>query len=409
MSSPPASKDEHPNGPRAEDPFFSLRGPPHWNAFVGRQGEERYYVDGYLEAAIELATSVLEKDLSGQRDTLVMPILFTARHGLELSLKHAIRELSDGRFLNGPAPENHDIAAHWEILAKVPRCDAHLPRLVAAMEPFVRSLAAVDEDGQALRYFVRRDGAQSLEDFSLVNLKVVLISLRALQEILKDLRYRVCDLVEERGSGTHTSVCSRSDLFMIAHRLPPRAEWGTPAFMRAKAAIREEFGLSSRQFSDALNIIQRHRQLGAMLGLEFDLAHLDDESAIFAIALWRSLHQRPKEPQPKGGFIIRARAIDIEEIDRAQAALHAAARQLVERLSVEVISDLETVYQMGRGADWPENYETRLEQTKAKHATRDSLFDEAVYLLGKGNLGDAVSNCVDRLGRPRLGRLLMAI
>lgn len=392
-----------------QDPFFSLAGPPHWNAYAGRQGEERYYVDGFLEAAIELATAVIERNLAGQRDTLAMPILFTARHGLELSMKHAIRELAGGGILNEPPPENHDIAALWEVLANVPRCDGHLPQLVAAAEPFVRSLAAVDEDGQALRYHVRRDGAKSLADHSLVNLEVILKSLKALQAVLHDLGYRVTDLVEERRSGTCTPACSRSDLFVIARRLPPRADWRSAAFEAARAAIREAFGLSGRQFSDALNVIQKHRELGAIIGLEFELSHLDDDSAISAIVQWRSLHPRPPADAPKGGFIIQARDISLDEIERERKSLDAAARQMIGQLSVDALADLEAIYQIGRTGTWPEGYEFLLERTKAEHAAQRSPLEKAYYLLGKGNLGVAVSDGVARLGRPRLGHILKTL
>lgn len=240
-----------------QDPFFSLNGSPHWNAFVGRQGEERCYVDGYMEAAVELASAVIEKRLSGQRDTLVMPILFNARHGLELSLKSAIRVLAAGGILADAPPENHDIAALWRVLANLPKCDAHLPKLVASLDPFVRSLAAVDEDGQALRYHVRRDGEQSLGERSLVNLEVVHASLKALQSTLEELGFRADMLVNERRSGSCTAVCSRSDLFMITARLPARADWNSEVFDTARAEIREEFELSSKQFQQALYAIQR--------------------------------------------------------------------------------------------------------------------------------------------------------
>ena len=49
--------------------------------------------DGYIEAALELASAVLDKKLVASRDTLAMPILYNGRHALELSLKFAINRL----------------------------------------------------------------------------------------------------------------------------------------------------------------------------------------------------------------------------------------------------------------------------------------------------------------------------
>jgi len=62
---------------------------PTWNACIGKQGHEENYLDGYIEAAIELAGAVLDKNMFEKRDTLVLPILYNARHALELALKFA--------------------------------------------------------------------------------------------------------------------------------------------------------------------------------------------------------------------------------------------------------------------------------------------------------------------------------
>lgn len=153
-----------------------------------------------------------------------------------------------------------------------------------------------------------------------MNLEVVLKSLTTLKGTLKELTHRAADLVDERRSGTFTSACSRSDLFAIAYRLPPRSEWRSSEFEKAREAIRQEFGLSSRQVSDALNAIQGHRQLGAIIGLEFDLAHLGDDSAISAIGLWRTLHPKTLEDTSRRQPMIWRASLDIEDLQRQQEA-----------------------------------------------------------------------------------------
>jgi hypothetical protein len=81
--------DEDESLQQGDDPFFALSEDTQWNACIGPQGTEENYLDGYIEAAIELASAVIEKNMHEKRDTLVMPILYTARHALELSLKFA--------------------------------------------------------------------------------------------------------------------------------------------------------------------------------------------------------------------------------------------------------------------------------------------------------------------------------
>ena len=101
---------------QGNDPFFWLPDDHEWNACIGRQGDEENYVDGYIQAAIEMASAVIEKRMYEKRDTLVMPILYSARHALELSLKFAINELYKIGVIKGVHPKNHDIMSHWALL-----------------------------------------------------------------------------------------------------------------------------------------------------------------------------------------------------------------------------------------------------------------------------------------------------
>jgi hypothetical protein len=77
----------------ADDPFFKLQADSTWNASIGPQGSEENYIDGYIEAALELANAVIDKKMIAQRDTLVLPILYNARHAVELTLKFVVARL----------------------------------------------------------------------------------------------------------------------------------------------------------------------------------------------------------------------------------------------------------------------------------------------------------------------------
>ena len=79
--------------PTTEDPFFAAVLNSEWIALLGEQGNEQNYLTGYIEAAIALASAVIDKRLISSRDTLVMPILYTGRHALELTLKFSINRL----------------------------------------------------------------------------------------------------------------------------------------------------------------------------------------------------------------------------------------------------------------------------------------------------------------------------
>ena len=76
------------------DPFFEPLRDCTWNACIGRQGDEENYVDGYIQASLLLTETILNNEIYGFRDTLILPIMFNARHAIELVLKYVTKELA---------------------------------------------------------------------------------------------------------------------------------------------------------------------------------------------------------------------------------------------------------------------------------------------------------------------------
>ena len=102
--------------PYADDPFFKRKFDTDWNACIGKQGNEENYLDGYVEAAMELVDAVIDKKLFAKRDTLVLPILYNARHAVELALKFLEDRLVAAGALLATGRRNHNIKAHWDRL-----------------------------------------------------------------------------------------------------------------------------------------------------------------------------------------------------------------------------------------------------------------------------------------------------
>ena len=103
--------------PRPDDPFFEVIGDGEWNATLGQQGHIENYLDGYIEAAIELVDVLFEKKLYGKRDTFVLPVLYNARHAVELNLKFAADSLgATGILKEDDRKPDHDIARYWQRL-----------------------------------------------------------------------------------------------------------------------------------------------------------------------------------------------------------------------------------------------------------------------------------------------------
>lgn len=364
------------------DLFFDLSGDTEWNACIGRQGDEENYADGYIEAAIELAAAVLEKRMYEKRDTLVLPILYNGRHAIELTLKLVIGELVRARILSDGHPKNHDIASHLAFLESKAIPDELFKERLSALQPYVDSLAQIDDDGQELRFHKNRDGQRSMEGRALANIAVIRESLGTLQEALKNLKHRSYSLCEEWWTGTRTTHCSRRDLVEIAGMLPKRENWATAEFDECKRRIKERLALGNRQFSLALNKIQETRGLSGLIGIETDLTHLSDDKAAWLLKQWDQLHPPRTEADDLGTDYFKLdRAAMLQRMGDNAKVHEAITRELTE----DEFADAETVYYLGRDGVFPELYEPRLESKKREFRARNNFRQEVRDLMSKTN------------------------
>lgn len=145
----------------------TFRGETHntsFNACVGENGwNDTYtYADGYLEAADHLLEELHNKSMMGSVDIWVYPILFSARHGLELVLKAVMNKASSIR------PEikidltkvyiTHDLAVLWEELKdKLAKIDRRFIEYINKLDEHVNDYAEIDPTGQVFRYPDDRD------------------------------------------------------------------------------------------------------------------------------------------------------------------------------------------------------------------------------------------------------------
>lgn len=395
------------NAPPPVDPFFETIHDGQWNACVGVQGDEQNYVDGYIEAALELASAVIDKRLVASRDTLAMPILYNGRHALELSLKFAINRLHSMGAIKSTHVPNHDILSHWVHLRDAGVGDVALRQLIADLEPYVVSLAKIDDDGQELRYPTNRDGKKSLDTVAVVNLPHIRKSLEVMSGILTRLKYRIIDLADERGTGSYTKGCSREDLQSIARMLGDYSTWTESSFDNRKAAVREKFGLSSNKFSDAVNQIRGSRPLAALIGIETQLTYLTDEKAVFAIEEWiKAYPPRVHNPEDLGTDYFDR---DWDKVVEHQRVTKELINAIMENLSDEELSDLEVLYYIGRGGEFGEHYDAMLADTLAKHKLAKSRWDGVYHIMTKANLVDNVIIGSRAVGRPSLADKLQAI
>ncbi|MCZ4279986.1 hypothetical protein O4H49_04300 [Kiloniella laminariae] len=386
----------------SDDPFFALPEDSNWNALIGKQGYEENYVDGYIGAAQELANIILEKDMYHKRDTLVLPILYNARHGIELTLKMTIDYLVSNKILSHSHPKNHNLNSHLNHLINGPIPDEEINQCLIKLRPFIESLARIDNDGQELRFHKNKDGSKSMPNYSLVNIETLQNSLKSLSKILSDLKYRTFDYCREIKTKSHTSKCSRNDLFNISKMLPKRSDWGRSEFNTIKTIIKKRYGLSNKQFSLALDKILINREMCTNIDIEHELLHIRDDRALFLIQQWLQIHP-PRAP----GFRLPPNNYSSKECRRAQEARHSVIKKIENHFSIDELADFETIFYLARDKIYTELYEQEFEIKRkeySKHNKDKNLAQEIHGLLTKTNFATYFSIGTSILGRPSLSR-----
>lgn len=382
-----------------DDPFFRLIEDSEWNACIGPQGHEEHYIDGYMEAAMYLCEVLFEKELLVSRDTLVLPILYNARHAIELALKFVLKHLHAEGVIREDAKANHIILEHFEQLKRAHLGDHELRSLVERLWPFVKSLAAIDADGQQLRYAVGLTGQMSLADRPLANLRVIHHSLTELGDVLKHLKQRTQEFCQERRTGSFTPQCSRKDLMSIAEELAKHTDRRTPEFAELRVALKKRYGLGNKTLLDAITAIESNREMGSLFGCEFSLRAASDEKIRFAVSCWSKRHP-PQDPS-----LPRVRILRVEDVMREARdtpSSYAVGKELLAGVTLEELADIETVFYLSRDRYFVESYDQLFEAALRTYALQGDLAIEAGNLMSKTNFLRELSRGLAKLGRRTL-------
>jgi hypothetical protein len=257
------------------------------NACVGNNGwvDAVTYADGY-DIAVR---SLCEQALAGKAhvDAAIYPIAFCARHRFELALKSQIKILTGVTNVVRPSDIDvtkvHDLGVLWKKLTELAhafdrRYAAKLDELAAVMQDF----SQIDPTGQTFRYPDDRAGEKHLVETSLVNIRRLYRAYNQADSQLKDLAFLTEQLSEEHALRTRISSLSRRDVEEISKALTPRSEWKNPEFSRVRDELVARYGISRREFSKALSLIQDHREFCVNIGLELPLLRLgSDDVSMF--------------------------------------------------------------------------------------------------------------------------------
>lgn len=145
--------------------------------------------------------------------------------------------------------------------------------------------------------------------------------------------------------------------------------------------------------------------MNALLGVEAGLTYLTDANAHILVEQWSTVHPVRPRPDDKLGFYYFGKR-DWDEA-RLYFERQVEARNAIQQsLSQDEIADADTIYYLGRGGNFPEQYGSLLARAKRDHATTDGLRRSVDNLLSKANLLMFLVSGLRRLGKTTLASTL---
>ena len=344
-----------------------------------------------FKRTVELLTESLK---NGQEveDLLVYPIVYNARHSIELSLKIVIKMLWEIEKKKGIGCSNeilterkkklhtHNIEELYKIAYDYENIDKRIPSYFENIEDII-SFYYFDEEGDAFKYELNKE-----EQPHMINNKISHISIELLEREFKEVMRKFDELIyfldkciAEYSLGTCTKSLSRSDIQDISKRLPDYEEWKTEKFKEIKNQIKQEYHLGSKEFSDAVNLIKKNRLFSTNIGCERIFGTITENELKEYASLVKYYWEKDKAREN-----LVMEWDNLAEIQKNARVL----REYLSRISVETLNTLLCFYDMGNGGLPVEKLESTYEYIV------NSSFDE-IYMIRKLKQKNVCSRIID--------------
>lgn len=261
-----------------------------YNACVGNNGwvGMSSYIDGFQSSTVILLEALMnevKKESDFDKfiwcvDHGIYPILFSARHFLELFFKQQILRISylknkneKDYFLKLTLLKTHDTHKLWELFLKEVKSN-HDRRLYLYLDEFHKFILAfheIDSTGETFRYPYNQNHKLHLTNHSVIGIKTFYKDFILFSKVASNFSYLTEELLSEYKVGTYTEHLSRKDIEEIALSLPKKIYWNNLNLKKFQQDAKIKYGIGSREFRSVLDIIKQNIEFNNIVSNEYNL------------------------------------------------------------------------------------------------------------------------------------------
>lgn len=233
---------------------------------------------GYSKTAVILFEKIVND--RENEDILVYPLIYCARHSIELGLKIialSIKTICNKKKIDTDYNQlkSHDLLLLDKTIRLYYRIDKRIVEIYDNIYPLLKDYE-FDKQGDAFKYRNNSIGNphMSSNNIGSISLDLYMQKYGIINKYIEKLIRLQDELIYEYSQGTFTKTLSRELIKEISLLLPNKDKWHEPEFNKIKSDIKVKYKIGSKELSDAINIILRHREFSINIGDEIRIGNI---------------------------------------------------------------------------------------------------------------------------------------
>lgn len=186
------------------------------------------------------------------------------------------------------------------------------------------------------------------QNISSISFDVFEKNFNELMPIFDSLIFETEYLIHEYRIGTFTKKLSRHDSENIAVELPNRNEWVNDSFSAVKTSIKQKYRIGSNELTQALNIIQNHKEFCVYINMEKRFGNISEIDLKEYARVVICMDENEKERKVQGDLLQETTRKHLLEIQRKAKR----RKELSKNISDQTLCYLMTFREYGRRMDY---------------------------------------------------------